>query len=60
MIEMIEESYGEHIKVFDRKIQKSVKVVETNLQSKSIIDYMPTNKAPIAYQGFIKGLISNG
>lgn len=60
MIEMIEESYGEHIKVFDTKIPKSVKVGEANLQSKSIVEYMPSNKASIAYQDFTKELISNG
>ncbi|MBM7562705.1 ParA family protein [Fusibacter tunisiensis] len=60
MFEMIEESYGEHIRVFDTKIPKSVKVGEANLQSKSIVDYMPTNKAAIAYQAFTKELINNG
>lgn len=60
MFDMIEESYGEHIKVFNTKIPKSVKVGEANLQSKSIIDYMPTNKAAIAYQEFAKELINNG
>lgn len=59
MIEMIEESYGEHIKVFGTKIPKSVKVGEANLQSKSIVDYMPENKAAIAYQAFTKELTTN-
>ncbi len=57
---MIEESYGEHIRVFKNKIPKSVKVGEANLQSKSIMEYMPTNKAAIAYQKFTKELIVNG
>ena len=60
MLEMIEDSYGEHIKVFDTKIPKSVKVGEANLKSMSIVDYMPNNKAAIAYQEFTKELISNG
>ncbi len=60
MMDMIEASYGEHIKVFETKIPKSVKVGEANLQSKSIMDYMPTNKAAIAYQEFTKELIGNG
>lgn len=60
MFEMIEESYGDHIRVFDAKIPKSVKVGEANLQSKSIIEYMPTNKAAIAYQAFTKEMIMNG
>ncbi len=60
MVEMIENSYGEHIKVFETKIPKSVKVGEANLQSKSIMEYMPTNKAAIAYQELTKELILNG
>ncbi|MFT9495053.1 ParA family protein [Anaerosolibacter sp.] len=60
MFDMIEESYGEHIKVFHTKIPKSVKVGEANLQSKSIVDYMPTNKAALAYQALTKELINNG
>jgi chromosome partitioning protein len=60
MIEMVDEAYGEHIKVFDIRIPKSVKVGEANLQSKCIVDYMPTNKAAIAYQELTKELINNG
>jgi len=60
MVQMIEELYGEHIKVFDSKIPKSVKVGEANHLSKSIIEYMPKNKAAIAYQDFTKELIVNG
>lgn len=60
MMDMIEASYGEHIKVFDTKIPKSVKVGEANLQSKSIMEYMPNNKAAIAYQEFTKELITSG
>jgi chromosome partitioning protein len=60
MIEMVDESYGEHIKVFDIRIPKSVKVGEANLQSKCIVDYMPTNKAAVAYQELTKELINNG
>ena len=60
MKDMIEASYGEHIKVFETKIPKSVKVGEANLQSKSVVDYLPTNKAAIAYQEFTKELIGIG
>lgn len=60
MIEMIEASYGEHIRVFNTKIPKSVKVGEANLQSKSILEYMPLNKAAIAYQDLAKEMIAIG
>jgi chromosome partitioning protein len=60
MLEMIEESYGEHITVFKTRIPKSVKVGEANARSKSIIDYMPTNKAAIAYERFTRELLREG
>lgn len=60
IIEMVDEAYGKNIKVFDIKIPKSVKVGEANLQSKSIVDYMPNNKAAIAYQKLTKELINHG
>lgn len=59
MNKMIEESYGEHIKVFNAKIPKSVKVGEANSLSMSIVDYKPNNKASIAYQEFTKELLEN-
>jgi chromosome partitioning protein len=59
ILEMIKESYGENIKIFETRIPKSVKVGEANLQSMSIVDYVPQHKASIAYQNFAKELISN-
>jgi len=60
MIEMVNEAYGEHIRVFGIRIPKSVKVGEANLQSKCIVDYMPMNKAAVAYQELTKELINHG
>lgn len=60
ILEMIEESYGENIKIFKTRIPKSVKVGEANLQSMSIVDYMPDHKASRAYENFAKELINNG
>ncbi len=57
MLEMIEQSYGEYIKVFETKIPKSVKVGEANARSQSIVDYIPTNKAALAYKTFTKELL---
>ena len=56
---MINDSYGENIKVFNTKIPKTVKVGEANLNSMSIIEFMPKNKAAIAYKEFTKELIIN-
>jgi len=60
ILEMIKNSYGEHINIFDTRIPKSVKVGEANLKSMSIVDYMPNNKAAIAYEKFTEELINNG
>ena len=55
---MIKNSYGNHIRVFDTVIPRSVKVGEANANSKSIIEYMPNNKAAIAYNDFTNELLS--
>ncbi|MEA1974893.1 MAG: ParA family protein [Bacillota bacterium] len=60
ILEMIKSSYGENINVFKTRIPKSVKVGEANLKSMSIVDYMPNNKAAIAYEEFTEELINNG
>lgn len=59
IFEMIKVSYGEHISIFETRIPKSVKVGEANLKSMSISDYMPNNKAAIAYEEFTEELINN-
>ncbi|QUH31094.1 ParA family protein [Vallitalea guaymasensis] len=55
---MLQDSYGENIKIFNTKIPKSVKVGEANLKSMSIVEYMPNNKAAKAYQEFAQELVS--
>jgi len=59
IFEMIKSSYGENINIFKTRIPKSVKVGEANLKSMSIGDYMPNNKAAIAYEEFTEELINN-
>lgn len=58
--DMIRKSYGTHIRVFDTRIPRSVKVGEANARSKSIVEYMPTNKAAIGYRKFTSELINLG
>ncbi len=60
MNEIIEKSYGEHIRVFNTKIPKSVKIGEANVRSMSIVDYMPNNKGAVAYQNFVKEILIDG
>ena len=58
ILDMIKSSYGDYIRVFDTVIPRSVKVGEANANSKSIIEYMPNNKAAIAYNNFTNELLS--
>ncbi|WDV44100.1 ParA family protein [Clostridiaceae bacterium M8S5] len=57
MLKVIKESYGSNIRVFNTKIPKTVKVGEANARSMSVIEYMPTNKAAIAYEKFTNELV---
>jgi chromosome partitioning protein len=57
---MIRESYGMNINVFDTRIPRSVKVGEANARSKSIVDYMPSNKAAVGYKNFTYELLNLG
>jgi chromosome partitioning protein len=57
ILNMIKNSYGDYIKVFETVIPRSVKVGEANANSKSIIEYMPSNKAAIAYNNFVNELL---
>ena len=58
ILNMIKDSYGDYIRVFDTVIPRSVKVGEANANSKSITEYMPNNKAAIAYNDFVDELLS--
>lgn len=56
--EIIMEAYGESIHIFKNFIPKSVKVGESNLQSKSVIEYDKNNKVSIAYQKFAQEVLA--
>jgi chromosome partitioning protein len=58
ILDMISDSYGEHIKIFNTRIPKSVRIGEANLRSMSIVDYMPEHKAAKAYESFVEELIN--
>jgi chromosome partitioning protein len=58
ILDMIKNSYGDHIRIFETMIPRSVKVGEANANSKSIIEYMPNNKAAIAYNNLANELLS--
>lgn len=59
ILNLINASYSKHIRIFESKIPVSVKVGESNLKNKSIIEYKPKNSVAIAYNSFVKEYIAN-
>lgn len=58
IVSLIDEAYGKQIRVFSNKIPASVKVGESNLRNKSIIEYQRGNKVAQAYIDFGREYIS--
>ena len=56
---LIKDAYGKQIRIFESKIPVSVKVGESNFNSKSIIEYQPKNNVAIAYNEFVKEYVAN-
>ncbi|MDK2918584.1 MAG: chromosome partitioning protein [Candidatus Petromonas sp.] len=59
ILNLINDAYGKQIRIFKSKIPVSVKVGESNFNSKSIIEYQPKNNVAIAYNGFVKEYVAN-
>jgi chromosome partitioning protein len=57
---LLDENYGDKIKIFKTNIPNTIKVGEANYASRSIIEYNPTSKAAIAYSAFAKEVAGNG
>jgi chromosome partitioning protein len=53
---MIDEHYGDKIRIFNTRIPNTIRVNEANYASRSIFDYDATNKAAEAYINFAKEL----
>lgn len=56
---MIDSNFGSRLPVFDTRIPRSIKVAEAAMFGKTICEYMPGNKAAIAYDNFVKELMSH-
>lgn len=52
-------TYGSAIPIYETKIPCSVKVGESNLQSQSIIQYAGQNKVSLAYKALAKEVVGN-
>ena len=57
--DLIEESYGGKIKIFDTHIPSTVKIGEANYSSLSVIEHDPKSRASIAYANFAKEVMNN-
>lgn len=60
ILNLMNDAYSEHIRIFDSKIPVSVKVGEANYRYKSVIEYDPKSKVALAYQDFGKEYLSYG
>jgi chromosome partitioning protein len=56
---LLDEHYGNKIKIFDTYIPNTIRIGEANYSSKSIIDYDPNSKAAQAYIAFAKEVSGN-
>jgi len=57
---LLDEHYGDKIKIFNTHIPSTVKVGEANYASRSLLDYDPTGKAALAYAAFAKEVSGSG
>ena len=57
---LLDESYGNKIRIFDTHIPSTVKVGEANYSSRCIMDYDSKSKAAMAYTDFAKEVIAHG
>lgn len=58
--QMIEETYGQQIHIYNSCIPKSVRVGESSLENVSVIQYDKSNKVSIAYENFALEVMGNG
>lgn len=59
-INIIRENFGSNIKVFDTTIPKGIKAAEISSKGMSIYAYEPNSSVAIAYDNFVKEVMSNG
>ncbi|MFB0846539.1 ParA family protein [Paenibacillus oleatilyticus] len=57
---LVQDHYGESIRIFESQIPLSVKVGEANFYSQSIMEFHPKSKVALAYQGLAKELMNHG
>jgi len=58
IIESLNNAYGNEVNIFSARIPRSIKVAEACLYGKTICEYLPSNKAAIAYEEFVNELLN--
>ena len=59
MTDMISNTFGGIQTIFNTRIPRTIKVAEAAMFRKTICEYMPRSKAAIAYENFVKELMSH-
>jgi chromosome partitioning protein len=57
---LLEDNYGDKVRIFHTRIPDTVKFGEANYTSRSIIDYDPHGKAALAYSEFAREVSGDG
>jgi ATPases involved in chromosome partitioning len=57
---LLDDFYGDNVKIFNTHIPSTVKVGEANYSSRCIMDYDSKSKAALAYMDFAKEVIAHG
>lgn len=57
VISMIENAYGEEIRIFNDHIPHSIRAAETSATGKSIFTHDPNGKVAVAYDALVKGVL---
>ena len=58
IISLIENAYGENIKIFGEHIPRSVRAAETSALGKSIFEHDPNGKVAAAYAALVKEVLN--
>jgi len=59
IINLLQETYGDQIRIFKSEIPISIRAVEASADGKSIFEYDPKGKVAIAYDAFAKEVTEN-
>lgn len=54
---LLDETYGDTVKIFDTYIPNTVRIGEANYMSRPVIEYDPTGKAAVAYNKFAQEVL---